>query len=62
MQEELGKSEDVVTQQQSARIKDGVDNSPRRSVSGASIIAWFSLSLLALLLWLLRLLGIVELF
>ncbi len=62
MQEELGKSEDVVTHQQSARIKHGADNSPRRSVSGKSIIAWFALALLALFLWLLRLLGVVELF
>lgn len=63
MREELGKDEEVVARQQSSKVmsrRDNLKNTPRRYVSAFGIIAWYILALLALSLWMLRLLGIIP--
>lgn len=62
MREELGKNEEVVAQQQASKVmnnRGNTRNAPRRQVSALWIIVWFVLALVALSLWLLRLLGVI---
>ena len=63
MREELGKDEEVVARQQTSKVmsrRDNLKNVPRRYVGSFSIIAWYLLALIAISLWLLRLLGIIR--
>lgn len=60
MHEEMGKSEDVLTNAQSERVKSGSRNVQRRIVSSFWVIFWCSFSLLSMVLWMLRLLGVVN--
>ncbi len=60
MKVELPKNEDVVFDQQNKRMKENRDklsNSQRRYVRAGWVIAWMLVALLALSLWLARLLG-----
>lgn len=64
MREEMGKSEEVIAQQQASKVMNNRGNTrnvPRRQVSAFWIILWFILALIALTLWMLRLLGILQL-
>ncbi len=64
MREEMSKNEDVVFTRQNDRVKNNrgnVENTQRRYVSAAGVIIALSLVLASLCLWLLRLLGVVEL-
>ena len=61
MHEEMGKSEDVLTNVQSDKIRNGGQNTQHRCVSSFWVVFWCMLTLLSVTLWMLRLLGIVEL-
>ncbi len=60
MHEEMGKSEDVLTNVQSQKVKYGGRNEQRRVVSAFWVIFWCALALLSMALWMLRLLGLVN--
>lgn len=63
MREELGKDEEVVARQQTSKVmsqRDNPRNTQRRYVGAFWIILWYLLALVALSLWLLRLLGIIQ--
>ncbi len=61
MREELTRNEDVIFNQQDARIKMNRPNALRHHVSLYPVLGWLLLALAALSLWLLRLLGIIHL-
>ncbi len=61
MREELKKNEDVVFSHQNARVKMNLPNQARRYVHAGSVVAWLLLALVALSLWLMRLLGTISL-
>ncbi len=64
MREELKKNEEVVFIQQNARViqnRGHVRNEARRYVRAGSVVAWLLLALIALSLWLMRLLGTISL-
>lgn len=63
MSEEMPKNEDVIFNQQNDRVKTSRGNPinrQRRHVSAGWLIAWHLLALMALCLWMLRLLGAVS--
>lgn len=63
MREEMSSNEDVIFNRQNARVvthRDNPVNLQRRHVSPAWLIFWHLLALVAVCLWLLRLLGIVS--
>lgn len=60
----MGKSEEVITRQQTSKVMNSRANPrniPRRQVGAFWVILWLILALVALCLWMLRLLGIMEL-
>lgn len=64
MREELPKNEDVIFNQQNARVKTSRGNPinrQRRYVSAGWLIVWYLLALAAICLWTLRLLGVISL-
>ncbi len=63
MKEELPPNQDIIFAKQNSKVKrgDGCVNKPRRLVSSAAVIFWHLLALVALNLWLLRLLGYIHL-
>lgn len=64
MSEELPKNEDVIFNQQNARVKTSRGNPvnrQRRHVSAGWLIFWHLLALAAISLWAWRLLGIISL-
>lgn len=63
MREEMGKNEDVVARLQTSKVMNNranLRNTPRYHVSAFWVVFWFVLALLAIFLWLLRLLGVVQ--
>ncbi len=61
MREELKKNEDVVFSHQNAKVQMNLPNKARRYVHAGSVVAWLLLALVALSLWLMRLLGTISL-
>lgn len=64
MREELPPNQDIIFTQQIDKVmqgRGGVVNRPRRLVSSTAVIFWHLLALIALDLWLLRLLGYISL-
>ncbi len=64
MREELAPNEDIIFAQQNHKVvsgRGGTANKHRRLVSPASVISWYLMALLALDLWLMRLLGYLPL-
>ena len=64
MREELAANEDIVFAQQNQKVVMGrgsTVNKPRQLVSAGGVITWHLLALIALNLWLLRLLGYIAL-
>ncbi len=64
MREELEANEDVIFAQQTRRVvlgRGSITNKPRQLVSAGGVIFWHLLALIALDLWLLRLLGYISL-
>lgn len=64
MNEELPKNEESIFTLQTERVKESrgyTRNRPRRYVCASAIILWMLLATAALHLWLLRLLGVIEL-
>ncbi len=61
MREELKKNEDVVFTRQDEKVKRNLPNQARRYVHAGAIVAWLLLALVALSLWLMRLLGAISL-
>ena len=64
MNEELPKNEESIFALQTERVKESrgcTRNRPRRYVSASAIILWLLLATASLHLWLLRLLGVIEL-
>lgn len=64
MNEELPRNEESVFTLQNERVKESrgrAVNRQRRYVSASAIILWLLLATAALHLWLLRLLGVIEL-
>lgn len=64
LKEELAPNEEVVAAQQRVKIiatRGKTTNVQRHMVSAGALIAWHLLALLGLNLWLLRLLGVIEL-
>lgn len=64
MREELSANEDIVFAQQIdkvVQVRGGAVNKPRQLVSAGGVIFWHLLALVALNLWLLRLLGYISL-
>lgn len=60
MHEDMGKSEDVLTNVQTKKVRYVGRNVQRRVVSSFWVIFWCALALLSMSLWLLRLLGLVS--
>ena len=63
MREELGRDEEVVARLQTSKVmsqRDNPKNTQRRYVGAFWIIFWLFLALIALSLWMLRLLGIIP--
>ncbi len=56
----MGKSEDVLTNVQTKKVRYVGRNVQRRVVSSFWVIFWCALALLSMSLWLLRLLGLVS--
>ena len=64
MREELAPNEDIVFAQQNQKVmlsRGSAVNKPRQLVSAGMVITWHVLALIALNLWLLRLLGYIPL-
>ncbi len=61
MREEIPKNEDVIFDQQTAKVINHQKNAARRQVSHGDIIAWFLIALIAISLWTLHLLGLISL-
>ncbi|MBE6419081.1 MAG: hypothetical protein E7031_03035 [Akkermansiaceae bacterium] len=61
MREELPKNVDVVVEQQADKLLRDQKNTRRGAVSRAWVITWYSLALVSLCLWLLKLLGYITL-
>ncbi len=61
MREELNKNEDVIFDQQMQRVKDELPNQARRYVRAGGVVGWLLLALVALSLWLMRLMGAITL-
>ncbi len=61
MREELKKNEDVVFSQQDAKVKMNLPNRGRHYVNAGAVVTWLLLALVALSLWLMRLLGTISL-
>lgn len=61
LNEDMGTNEDVMTNRRSDKIRLSARNSTRNHVSSFRVVILFSLALLALTLWLLRLIGILTL-
>lgn len=62
MHEEMGKSEDVLTNVQLDKVRNGVRNVQHRCVSAFWVVFWCALALVSVTLWMLRLVGVVEFF
>ena len=63
MKEELDANPDVVYKQQMAKVQGNrgrMVNTPRRLVRRGRVLLWYLLALLALLLWVLRLYGVIN--
>ena len=58
MREELPKNQDVVFEQQTDKLKREQKNTRRSGVSRTWVIFWYLLALVALSLWLFKLLGV----
>lgn len=59
----MGKNEEVVARQQTSKVmshRDNPQNIPRHYVGPFWVVFWFILALIALALWLLRLLGYIQ--
>ncbi len=61
LNEDMGTSEDVMTNRRSDKIRQSAHNSTRNHISSLRIVILFSLALVALALWLLRLSGLLVL-
>ncbi len=61
MREELKKNEDVVFTHQDVKVKMNLPNKARHYVHAGWVVAWLLLALVALSLWLMRLLGTIKL-
>ncbi len=61
MREELKKNEDIVFNHQNARVKMNLPNQARRYVHAGAVVAWLLLALASLFLWLIRLMGTINL-
>lgn len=63
VKEELEANPDVVYKQQMAKVqmnRGHTVNTPRRRVSRAKVVFWYLVALLALMLWALRLYGVID--
>ena len=63
MREELPPNQDIIFTQQIDKVmqgRGGAVNKPRRLVSSGAVIFWHLLALVALNIWLLRLLGYIS--
>ena len=63
VKEELDANPDVVYKQQMAKVQGNrgrTVNTPRRLVRRGGVVFWYLLALLALLLWTLRLYGVIN--
>ncbi len=63
MREELSANEDIIFAQQNQKVvmgRGGAVNKPRQLISVGRVISWHILALIALNLWLLRLLGYIP--
>ena len=58
MREEIPKNEDVIFIQQTAKVKQGLGNAPRRLVKPGWVITWYLMALFAVAAWAYRLLGL----
>ncbi len=61
MREELSKNEEVIFALQIKRVKQELPNSARRYVRAGAVVCWLLLALVALALWLMRLMGTITL-
>lgn len=64
MREELAANEEIIFAQQNQKVVQGrgsTVNKPRQLVSVGGVIFWYLLALIALNMWLLRLLGYIHL-
>lgn len=61
MREELPKNDEIIYDQQAAKVVSRQGNSSRHQVKPGVVIAWFLLALAAVSLWLLHLLGYLPL-
>lgn len=63
MREELGRDEEVVARLQASKVmsqRDNPRNTQRRYVSALWVVVWFFLALVAISLWMLRLLEVIP--
>lgn len=61
MREEIPRNEDVIFDQQTAKVKNHQKNAARRQVRPMIIITWYLLALIAICLWTLSLFGVISL-
>ncbi len=61
MREDMKPNEDVIFDQQIERVKMELPNQPRRYVRAGAVVMWLLLALVALSLWLMRLMGTITL-
>ncbi len=61
MREELNRNDEIVYSHQNSKIKQNRPNAERHKVSAAAVVMWLLLALVALSLWLMRLLGTISL-
>lgn len=61
MREELPKNVEVVVQQQAGKLLRDQKNARRCGVSRGWVITWYLLALISLCLWMLKLLGYLNL-
>ncbi|MBQ3526715.1 MAG: hypothetical protein Q4A24_08725 [Akkermansia sp.] len=61
MKEELPKNQDVVFEQQTGKLMREQKNTRRSYVSRGWVIGWYLLALIAISLWMFRLLGYISL-
>ncbi len=61
MREEIPRNEDVIFDQQTAKVMNHLGNSIRRQVKPGWVIAWYLLALLGIAAWAYHLLGYISL-
>ncbi len=61
IREDMKPNEDVIFDQQIERVKMELPNRPRRYVRAGAVVMWLLLALVALSLWLMRLMGTITL-